>query len=106
MAAKRGFPLEDRLQMGYHSVPGRMALVYSREGVARSLRLLEAMTADIRQSFFLPDATRSGRLLSPATEIMGAGCFANQSASGVQDQQPLAAEQGDGDVKSAAVGNL
>ena len=58
MAAKRGYPLEDRLQMGYHSVSGRM------------LRLLESMLDEIRKGFFFPDCTRSGRLHGPAKEFL------------------------------------
>ena len=82
MAAKRGYPLDDRLQMGYHATPGRMALVYSRDGAARSLRLLESMLSEIRRGQFLPDATRSGRLVSGATEIVSGQEFHSVDPAG------------------------
>ncbi|CAE7231133.1 unnamed protein product [Symbiodinium sp. CCMP2592] len=109
MAAKRGYSIEDRLQMGYHSVPGRMALVYSRDGAARSLRLLEVMLQEIRSGFYLPDSTRSGRLKGPAREILEHAPLPgeNQSAAGdlriragpEADKTELASDFGDGAVE-------
>ena len=96
MAAKRGYPLEDRLQMGYHSVPGRMALVYSRDGAARSLRLLESMLDEIRKGFFFPDCTRSGRLHGPAKEFLNG--WPSEGAAAVSAHplgEPALAPQGD-----------
>ncbi|CAE7511598.1 unnamed protein product [Symbiodinium sp. CCMP2592] len=61
------------------SVPGRMALVYSRDGAARSLRLLEVMLEEIRSGFYLPDSTRSGRLRGPAREILEHASLAGEN---------------------------
>ena len=60
-AAKAGLSYEDRLVMGYHSIPGRMALVYSRDGSARALRLLQDLLKQVRAGRFVPEASRSGR---------------------------------------------
>ena len=60
-AAKRGFTIEDRLMLGYHSIPGSIALTYSRDAAARGLRLLEGLLSEVRVGSFLPDTTRSGR---------------------------------------------
>ena len=60
-AAKRGFTIEDRLMLGYHSIAGTMALTYSRDTAARGLRLLEGLQSEVRVGSFLPDMTRSGR---------------------------------------------
>ena len=60
-AAKRGFTVEDRLMLGYHSIAGTMALTYSRDAAARGLRLLEGLLSEVRVGSFLPDMTRSGR---------------------------------------------
>ena len=59
-AAKRGFTIEDRLMLGYHSIAGTMALTYSRDAAARGLRLLEGLLSEVRVGSFLPDMTRSG----------------------------------------------
>ena len=60
--AKRGVPFEDRLALGYHANPLRMALTYSRDGASRPLAVLCDMLAEIRKGVFSPDVTRSGRL--------------------------------------------
>ena len=60
-AAKRGFTIEDRLMLGYHSIAGTMALTYSRDAAARELRLLEGLLSEVRVGSFPPDMTRSGR---------------------------------------------
>ena len=61
-AAKRGCSFEDRLSLGYHSHNLKMALVYSRDGASRPLRVLECMLKEIREKAFNPNDTRSGRL--------------------------------------------
>ena len=61
-AAKRGCSFEDRLSLGYHSHNLKMALVYSRDGASRPLRVLECMLKEIREKVFNPNDTRSGRL--------------------------------------------
>ena len=63
-AAKRGCSFEDRLSLGYHTHSLKMALVYSRDGASRPLRVLECMLKEIRDKLFNPNDTRSGRLSS------------------------------------------
>ena len=66
-AAKRGLSVPDRLMLGYHSSQMHMAMVYSRDGAAASLLLLEGLIDEIAKGKFKPDSTRSGRLVaSPA----------------------------------------
>jgi hypothetical protein len=61
-AAKRGCSFEDRLSLGYHTHSLKMALVYSRDGASRPLRVLETLLREIRLKRFDPNDTRSGRL--------------------------------------------
>ena len=63
-AAKRGCSFEDRLSLGYHTHSLKMALVYSRDGASRPLRVLESGLKEIRLKAFDPNDTRSGRLSS------------------------------------------
>eukprot|EP00435_Cladocopium_sp_Y103_P037042 s2725_g9.t1 len=65
-AAKRGLSVPDRLMLGYHSSNFHMALVYSRDGAAASLLLLEKLIDEIAKGTFRPDSTRSGRVLDSA----------------------------------------
>ena len=67
--AKRGASIEDRLTLGYHSNKMRMALVYSRDAVARPLAVLSHVLKEIREGIFEPDNTRSGRL-KPGAESL------------------------------------
>lgn len=60
--AKRGCSFEDRLSLGYHTQPIKMALVYSRDGASRPLRVFCHVLMEIRQNIFNPNDTRSGRL--------------------------------------------
>ena len=62
-AAKRGLDISLRMQLGYHTQPYRMGLTYSRDGAAASISALEQLLSDIRCGTFLPDETRSGRIL-------------------------------------------
>ena len=62
-AAKRGLDITLRMQLGYHTQPYRMGLTYSRDGAAASLLALEQLLSEIRCGIFLPDETRSGRIL-------------------------------------------
>ena len=62
-AARRGLPLDVRKHLGYHSAGAdNSALVYSRDAMARPLRMLVTMLSEIRRKLFLPDVTRSGFL--------------------------------------------
>ena len=70
--AKRGVSIEDRLCLGYHSNPMRIALVYSRDSASRPLAVLEALLAEVRENKFQPDNTRSGRLRTGTPEFQGA----------------------------------
>ena len=63
-AAKRGYSLPDRLSMGHHAHPFKMADVYARDAQARDLRLLDSLIAEIRAKRFLPDESRAGRMVS------------------------------------------
>ena len=71
-AAKRGVDITLRLQLGYHTQPFRMGLTYSRDGAAASIAALEQLLCEVRCCLFLPDETRSGRLVRTA---MGSGAF-------------------------------
>ena len=61
--AKRGCEMSDRLLLGYHTSPFTMGLTYSRDGMARPLRILSDMLEEICKGVFCPDNTRSGRLI-------------------------------------------
>lgn len=61
-AARRGLPMDVRLQLGYHTGSFKMGLTYSRDGAAASLISLEQMLNEIKVGLFLPDETRSGRI--------------------------------------------
>ena len=63
--AKRGVDMPDRLLLGYHTSPFTMGLTCSRDGMARPLQILMNMLEEIRKGTFLPDCTRSGRLVRP-----------------------------------------
>ena len=67
-AAKRGLPVPDRLMLGYHSSQMHMAMVYSRDGAAASLILLERLIEEIISGKFRPDSTRSGRVVDTPAE--------------------------------------
>ena len=61
MAAKRGLKHEDRLAMGHHAHPFRMADTYARDAQARTIRLIDKLLLEIRAGYFDPDTTRAGR---------------------------------------------
>ena len=67
-AAKRGLSVPDRLMLGYHASQMHMAMVYSRDGAAASLLLLEKMIGEIVKGSFRPDSTRSGRIIEVPDE--------------------------------------
>lgn len=60
-AAKRGYAHQDRLSMGHHAHPFKIADVYARDAQARDLRLLDKLIQEIRDKTFLPDESRAGR---------------------------------------------
>eukprot|EP00435_Cladocopium_sp_Y103_P036940 s106_g9.t1 len=62
-AAKRGIGIPERLQLGYHTSNFQMGMVYSRDGAAASILILERLIREIATGVFNPDETRSGRLL-------------------------------------------
>ena len=63
-AAKRGLPPDVRKALGYHIDSNEMSMMtYSRDAMARPLRKLEAMLAEVRLGTFDPDSSRSGRLV-------------------------------------------
>ena len=71
--AKAGCGFEDRLALGYHTNPLKMALTYSRDGASRPLRILMGVLGDIREGRFLPDSTRSGRFSSEVGTAFSSG---------------------------------
>ena len=87
MAAKRGLKHEDRLAMGHHVHPFRMADVYAREAQARCIRLIDRLLVEIKTGYFNPDATRTGRfnkqLIPDQAEDLGAESFIEDEASRV-----------------------
>ena len=64
--AKRGVDMPDRLLLGYHTSPFTMGLTCSRDGMARPLQILGEMLSEIREGTYMPDCTRSGRLVKKA----------------------------------------
>ena len=72
-AAKRGIGIPERLQLGYHSSDFQMGLVYSRDGAAASLLVLEKLIKEIELGKFDPDDTRSGRIKETSQTTMPAG---------------------------------
>ena len=71
-AAKRGIGIPERLQLGYHTSNFQMGMVYSRDGAAASLMVLEKLISEISQGRFDPDQTRSGRVIDLSTVPAGA----------------------------------
>ena len=61
-AAKRGIGIPERLQLGYHTSNFQMGMVYSRDGAAASILVLEKLISEIASGRFDPDETRSGRI--------------------------------------------
>ena len=59
--AKRGIEMADRLLPGYQISPFTMDLTCSRDGMAMPLQILSDM--EIRIGVYIPDRTRSGRLV-------------------------------------------
>ena len=59
--AKHGQSWDDRLVLGGHVGNMKMAMTYSRDSLARPLKVLETVLADICNNKFCPDNTRSGR---------------------------------------------
>ena len=72
-AAKRGLGIPERLQLGYHTSNFQMGMVYSRDGAAASILVLENLITEIAQGKFNPDETRSGRINSAANDVAPAG---------------------------------
>ena len=70
-AAKRGIGIPERLQLGYHTSNFQMGMVYSRDGAAASLLVLEKLISEIAQGKFDPDQTRSGRLIESSIAPAG-----------------------------------
>ena len=72
-AAKRGIGIPERLQLGYHTSSFQMGMVYSRDGAAASILVLEKLIEEIRNGTFDPDDTRSGRIKQTAQPVEPAG---------------------------------
>ena len=61
-AAKRGYDVPLRLQMGYHCNRMQMAMTYSRDAATASIMAVQKLIDEIKSGVFAPDDTRSGRL--------------------------------------------
>ena len=57
-AAKRGYSHQDRLSLGHHVQPYRLADVYARDAAARDLRLLDSLIREVRSG---SSRTRAGQ---------------------------------------------
>ena len=62
-AAKRGYDVPLRLQMGYHCNRMQMAMTYSRDAATASIMAVQKLIDEIKSGVFAPDDTRSGRLI-------------------------------------------
>ena len=72
-AAKRGIGIPERLQLGYHTSNFQMGMVYSRDGAAASILILEKLISEIAHGLFDPDETRSGRIVEHADSLPPSG---------------------------------
>ena len=78
--AKRGDDWADRMALGGHVSFMKSAIVYSRDAMARPLRLLESLLLDIRVGRFAPDETRSGRFKDISSDV-AAHCMQSNEVS-------------------------
>ena len=62
--SKHGDDWADRMALGGHVSFMKSAIVYSRDAMARPVRVLESMLSEVRAGLFCPDETRSGRFKS------------------------------------------
>ena len=69
--AKHGDDWTDRMALGGHVSFMKSTVIYSRDVMARPLRVLEALLLDIRLRCFLPDETRSGRFRRASQSAFG-----------------------------------
>lgn len=74
--AKHGDDWADRMALGGHVSFMKSAIVYSRDAMARPIRVMEALLTKVRLGTFCPDETRSGRF----REVAGAGADDSGSA--------------------------
>ena len=91
-AAKRGLAVPERLMLGYHSSQMHMAMVYSRDGAASSLLLLEKLIDEIHKGLFRPDSTRSGRVIEIADAQPGS------QSDAVKDEIVISSDEEDGET--------
>ena len=94
--AKRGVSMPDRLMLGYHTSPFTRGLTYSRDGMARPLQILEEMLSEIRGGTYMPDCTRSGRLVRK--EDNGAGL--TQPSAQLQDATKIEISDDESDLNT------
>ena len=83
-ASRYGMDENSRTLLGHHALSGDSLACYSRDMLARPLRKLDKMLADVRTRRFIPDATRSGwlseRKLGPALQGAEAEVTEHQAA--------------------------
>ena len=77
--ARRSASFEDKLILGYHANPMKMALVYSRDRAAQLLALLAHVLNETQLGVFDPDCTRSGKLKAGAAPLDQVEAFAVNS---------------------------
>ena len=65
--AKHGDDWADRMALGGHVSFMKSAIVYSRDAMARPIRVLEKLLLDVRLGRFCPDESRSGRFKDVST---------------------------------------
>ena len=65
--AKHGDEWADRMALGGHVSFMKSAIVYSRDAMARPIRVLEKLLLDVRLGRFCPDESRSGRFKDVST---------------------------------------
>ena len=70
--SKHGHDWADRMALGGHVSFMKPAIVYSRDAMARPLRILETLLSEVCVGIFCPDDTRSGRFRTePASSQSG-----------------------------------
>lgn len=85
--AKRGTEFLDRLALGYHTGPLKMANTYSRDTASHPIHVLCQVLEEIWNGTFIPDSTRSGRLITPNQGV--------SSGIGPKEEQEIVSISGD-----------
>lgn len=74
-SSKYGLGEASRTLLGHHALPGSQSLAcYSRDMLSRPLAKYQSMLKNIRQGYFQPDVTRSGRFVSEVQPAVDPPC--------------------------------